>query len=200
MFPPHRPSTTGSSGRRRQARTNAPVRLARIWKDVVEQSFTAEQACRLSNCTHHQLRYWDKVGLLKPSIQPTGGRPGVRRLYSFRDLVALRVVRSLLDNGMSLQRVRRAWDYLRREGDMESHLSDIKLVTDGQSIFRVSSDEGELMDALREGQLAFFVAIDEIAREVEEDVTRFELDRENFLTMLRRVEDDVEEELRASGS
>jgi DNA-binding transcriptional MerR regulator len=146
------------------------------------------------------LRYWDKVGLVKPSIQPTGGRPGVRRLYSFRDLVALRVVRSLLDNGMSLQRVRRAWDYLRREGDMESHLSDIKLVTDGQSIFRVSSDEGELMDALREGQLAFFVAIDEIAREVEEDVTRFELDRENFLTMLRRVEDDVEEELRAAGS
>jgi DNA-binding transcriptional MerR regulator len=124
----------------------------------------------------------------------------VRRLYSFRDLVALRVVRSLLDNGMSLQRVRRAWDYLRREGDMESHLSDLKLVTDGQSIFRVSSDEGELMDALREGQLAFFVAIDEIAREVEEDVTRFELDRETFLTMLRRVEDDVEEELRASGS
>jgi len=123
----------------------------------------------------------------------------VRRLYSFRDLVALRVVRSLLDNGMSLQRVRRAWDYLRREGDMDTHLSDIKLVTDGQSIFRVSSDEGVLMDALREGQLAFFVAIDEIAREVQEDVTRFELDRDNFLTMLRRVEEDVAEERRASG-
>jgi DNA-binding transcriptional MerR regulator len=124
----------------------------------------------------------------------------VRRLYSFRDLVALRVVRSLLDNGMSLQRVRRAWDYLRREGDMDDHLSELKLVTDGQSIFRVSRDEGELMDALREGQLAFFVAIDEITREVEEDVTRFELDRDKFLTMLRRVEDDVEEERRASGS
>ena len=195
--------SAGDPGQSRPQETSAnirPVRLARIWKDNVEQAFTAEQACRLSNCTHHQLRYWDKVGLVKPSIQPTGGRPGVRRLYSFRDLVALRVVRSLLDNGMSLQRVRRAWDYLRREGDMESHLSDIKLVTDGQSIFRVSSDEGELMDALREGQLAFFVAIDEIAREVEEDVTRFELDRENFLTMLRRVEDDVEDELRASGS
>jgi hypothetical protein len=101
---------------------------------------------------------------------------------------------------MSLQRVRRAWDYLRREGNMDNHLSDVKLVTDGQSIFRVSSDEGELMDALREGQLAFFVAIDEIAREVEEDVTRFELDRDRFLTMLRRVEDDIEEERRASGS
>lgn len=165
----------------------------------MEQAFTAEQACRLSNCTHHQLRYWDKVGLVKPSVQLTGGRPGVRRLYSFRDLVALKVVRSLLDNGMSLQRVRRAWDYLRREGDMESHLSEVKLVTDGKSIFKVSSDEGELMDALRGGQLAFFVAIGDIAREVEEDVTRFELDRDMFLTMLRHVEDDVKEERRASG-
>ncbi|MDH3462328.1 MAG: helix-turn-helix domain-containing protein [Acidimicrobiia bacterium] len=165
----------------------------------MDQSFTAEQACRLTNCTHHQLRYWDRVGLVKPSIQRSGGRPGVRRLYSFRDLVALRVVRSLLDNGMSLQRVRRAWDYLRREGQMDNHLSEVKLVTDGQTIFRVSSDEGEILDALREGQLSFFVAIDQIAREVEEDVTRFELDRDRFLTMLRRVEDDIEEE-RASGS
>jgi DNA-binding transcriptional MerR regulator len=166
----------------------------------VEQAFTAEQACRLSNCTHHQLRYWDRVGLVGPSIQGTGGRPGVRRLYSFRDLIALRVVRSLLDNGMSLQRVRRAWDYLRREGGMDGHLADVKLVTDGLTIFRVSSDDDELMDALREGQLAFFVAIDEIAREVEEDVTHFELDRNTFLTMLRRVEEDVSEERTASGS
>ena len=165
----------------------------------MEQAFTAEQTCRLSNCTHHQLRYWDRVGLVSPSIQGTGGRPGVRRLYSFRDLIALRVVRSLLDNGMSLQRVRRAWDYLRREGGMEDQLSDVKLVTDGQTIFRVSNDDGELMDALREGQLAFFVAIDEIARQVEEDVTRFELDRDIFLTMLRRVEQDVSEERTAFG-
>lgn len=166
----------------------------------MEKGFTAEQASRLSNCTHHQLRYWDRVGLVSPSIQSTGGRPGVRRLYSFRDLVALRVVRSLLDNGMSLQRVRRAWDYLRREGDMDNHLSDVKLVTDGQTIFHVGNDEGELMDALRQGQLAFFVAIDEIAREVEEDVTHFEYDRDSFLSMLRRVEDDVAEELEDTGS
>lgn len=158
------------------------------------EGFTAQQACRLTDCTAHQLRYWDRVGLIQPSIQGTGGRPGKRRLYSFRDLVALRVVKSLLDNGMSVQRVRRAWDYLRRTADMDSHLAEVKLVTDGQSIFKVASDEGELIDALREGQLAFFVAIDEITREVEEDVTRFELDREHFLEMLRRVEDDVQAE------
>ncbi len=158
------------------------------------EGFTAQQACKLTNCTPHQLRYWDRVGLVSPSLQRTGGRPGVRRLYSFRDLVALRVVRSLLDNGMSLQRVRRAWDYLRRNAELDEHLAGVKLVTDGQSIFRVSDDESELLDALREGQLAFFVAIDEITRRVEEDVTRFELDRGAFLEMIRRVEDDVLEE------
>jgi DNA-binding transcriptional MerR regulator len=134
---------------------------------------------------------------VKPSIQGTGGRPGRRRLYSFRDLVALRVVRSLLDNGMSVQRVRRAWDYLRRSADMDQHLSEVQLVTDGQSIFKVD-DDAELLDALRKGQLAFFVEIDKITRSVAEDVSRFELDRESFLEMLRRVEDDVVGE--ASGS
>lgn len=153
--------------------------------------FTAQQACKLTGCTAHQLRYWDRVNLVTPSIQQTGGRPGRRRLYSFRDLVALRVVRSLLDNGMSVQRVRRAWDYLRRTADMDTHLSEVTLVTDGQSIFRIAADEEQLVDALREGQLAFFVAIDQITREVEEDITRFELDREHFLAMLRRTEEDV---------
>jgi DNA-binding transcriptional MerR regulator len=164
---------------------------------ALQDGFTAQQASKLTGCTHHQLRYWDRVSLVEPTIQGTGGRPGIRRLYSFRDLVALRVVKSLLDNGMSLQRVRRAWDYLRRNGGMDEHLSDVKLVTDGSSIFSVAQNDGELLDALRHGQLAFFVAIDEITRSVEDDVTRFELDRGAFLEMLRRVEDDVNEELAA---
>jgi DNA-binding transcriptional MerR regulator len=155
------------------------------------EAFTAQQACRLTGCTAHQLRYWDRVNLVRPTLQRTGGRPGRRRLYGFRDLVALRVVKSLLDNGMSVQRVRRAWDYLRRTADMERHLAEVKLVTDGHSIFRIASNDEELIDALRDGQLAFFVAIGEITNEVEEDVTRFELDREQFLEMLRRVEDDL---------
>ena len=163
------------------------------------EGFTAQQATRLTGCTPHQLRYWDKVDLVTPSLQETGGRPGRRRLYSFRDLVALRVVKSLLDNGMSVQRVRRAWDYLRRTADMDDHLAEVRLVTDGQSIFAVARDEDELLDALRQGQLAFFVAINEIARTVEEDVTRFELDRERFLEMLRMVEDDVMSEVEATG-
>lgn len=164
------------------------------------EGFTAAQACQLTACTPHQLRYWDKVGLVSPSIQTTDGRPGRRRIYSFRDLVGLRVVKSLLDNGLSIQRVRRAWDYLRRTGNMDDHLAEVKLVTDGQSIFAVAHDDAELLDALRQGQLAFFVKIDEIAQDVEEDVSKFELDRDSFRSMLTRVEDDVRVEAEEAAS
>jgi len=160
-------------------------------RERVLEGFTAAQACELTACTPHQLRYWDKVGLVEPSVQTTDGRPGRRRIYSFRDLVGLRVVKSLLDNGLSIQRVRRAWEYLRRTGDMDDHLASVRLVTDGHSIFSVARDDNELLDALRQGQLAFFVKIDEIALSVEDDVTKFELDRENFRKMLTVVKDDV---------
>jgi DNA-binding transcriptional MerR regulator len=120
-------------------------------------------------------------------VQQTGGRPGVPRLYSFRDLVALRVVRSLLDSGMSLQRVRRAWDYLNRRAQLDRHLSEVKLITDGQTIFKVARRNGEIIDALKEGQLAFFVAIDEIATNTEAKVGQFKEDRDRFIRALREA-------------
>ena len=149
------------------------------------EGFTSHQASRLTGCTSRQLRYWDQVGLVKPSVQGTGGRPGVPRLYSFRDLVALKVVRSLLDGGMSLQRIRRAWEFLNRRAGLDQHLSEVKLVTDGVSIFKVCRKQGEVLDALQEGQMAFFVAIDEIARSVDANVAQFREDRDRFIRALR---------------
>jgi DNA-binding transcriptional MerR regulator len=151
------------------------------------EGFTSHQATRLTGCTPRQLRYWDQIGLVIPSVQQTGGRPGVPRLYSFRDLVALRVVKSLLDNGMSLQRVRRSWDYLNRRAALDKHLSEVKLITDGVSIFKVARRNGEIIDALKDGQLAFFVAIDEIATGVEVKVGQFKDDRDRFVRALREA-------------
>ncbi|MGH2708020.1 MAG: MerR family transcriptional regulator [Actinomycetota bacterium] len=156
---------------------------------VTVNGFTVLQACRFTGCTPHQLRYWDQIGLVRPSTQSTGGRPGVRRLYSFRDLVALRVVRALLDGGMSLQRVRRAYKYLRDKAGLEEHLAEVKLVTDGQSIFRVTKTDGEILDALRQGQMAFFLAIDEITRKLDQGVAEFLREREEFVQTLRAAED-----------
>jgi DNA-binding transcriptional MerR regulator len=153
------------------------------------EGFGVVQACRFTGCTAHQLRYWDKIGLARPSIQQTGGRPGVRRLYSFRDLVVLRVVRALLDGGMSLQRVRRAYKYLRDKAGLDTHLAEVKLITDGQSIFRVARQDQEILDALKQGQMAFFLAIDEMTRNLDKGVAEFLRDREEFVETLHRAED-----------
>ena len=154
-----------------------------------KDAFTSKQACYLSGCTSHQLRYWDKVGLASPTIQSSNGKPGVPKLYSFRDIVSLRVIKTLLDYGMSIQRVRRAWKYLTRNGNLEDQLSEVKLVSDGDTIFSVEEDK--VFDALKSGQLAFFETIDVVTKEVREDVSKFELDKERFLNLLTKVEEDV---------
>ncbi len=158
------------------------------------EGFSVLLACRFTGCTSHQLRYWDQIGLVRPSVQSTGGRPGVRRLYSFRDLVALKVVKALLDGGMSLQRVRRAYEYLRKKAGLEEHLSEVKLITDGQSIFRVAKDDGEILDALRQGQMSFFVAIDQITRNLDQGVAEFLRDREEFVETLKLAGESLQQE------
>jgi len=159
------------------------------------EGFTSHQAVKFTGCTPRQLRYWDSIGLVQPSIQQTGGRPG---LYSFRDLIALKVVKSLLDGGMSLQRVRRAWEYLNKEADLDQHLSEVRLVTDGQSIFKVLRRDGEVLDALRQGQMAFFVEIDEIVRSVDSEVSEFRRDRDRFIRALNDASAALGPEARAS--
>jgi len=86
-----------------------------------------------------------------------------------------------LDGGMSLQRVRRSWEFLNDKAGLDRHLSEVKLVTDGQSIFKICRRDGEVMDALKEGQMAFFVAIDDIATSVDSSVRSFQDDRERFV-------------------
>lgn len=143
---------------------------------LLQEGFNSEDASRLTGATHSQLRYWDKLRLVQPSIQSTDGRPGKRRKYSFRDLVMLRVVVTLKANGLSLQRIGRAWNYLRRQG---VDPRDVKLVTDGGTVFSVETDN--LLDLLQEGQLAFFVELDKLTRKVERDESLFELNQAQFL-------------------
>lgn len=80
---------------------------------------------------------------------------------------------------------------------MDGELSAVRLITDGVSVFSLNGADHEVMDALRNGQMAFYDVINEITQSVEEDVTGFELDKTRFLEMIRRVEEDVTEETRA---
>ena len=124
-------------------------------------SFTTTQAARLTGCSVSQVRHWAQNGLVTPSAQ--------ERRYGFRDLVALRVVRSLLDAGLAISRIRRAVGYLADAGD---DLAGLRLVTDGSTVW-ACRDDGQILDALRAGQLGLFVAVDRFAVEVEADVRAF---------------------------
>jgi DNA-binding transcriptional MerR regulator len=138
--------------------------------------YTAAQAARLSRCTISQLRYWSRSGLVTPTDEHSR--------YSFRDLVALRVVRSLLDAGLSSTRVNAAVRWVRESGD---DLSDLRLITDGRTVW-VCHDDGQILDALRSGQLALFVAVDRLAAEVDAEVRTFDAERAEFVERLTESE------------
>jgi DNA-binding transcriptional MerR regulator len=131
--------------------------------------FTPAQAARLSGCTVAQLRHWSRSALVEPG-EADGG-------YDFRDLVALRVVRSMLDAGLPSIRVRAALAALRDTGH---DLSSLRLITDGRHVW-ACHDDGEILDALRAGQLALFVAVDQVAADVDADVRAFSLERAAFV-------------------
>jgi hypothetical protein len=99
-----------------------------------------------------------------------------------------------MDGGMSLQKVRRAYEFLRKKAGLEQHLAEVKLITDGQSIFHLVRDDGEILDALRQGQMAFFLAIDEITRNLDQGVAEFLRDREEFVKTLKEANEVLVEE------
>jgi DNA-binding transcriptional MerR regulator len=117
--------------------------------------------CKFVGISYRQLDYWDRTGVAGPRLQPAQGS-GSQRLYSFEDLVKLKLVKKLLDTGISLHRVRDAIDYLRTLG---SDLSGVTLVSDGASTFVCHSDH-EVIELLRRGQGVFAIAIDPIVDEV----------------------------------
>jgi DNA-binding transcriptional MerR regulator len=137
--------------------------------------YTSIQAARLTGCTTAQLDAWRRIGLLVPDDTDPAGP------YSFRDLVALRMVASLLGAGLPMSRIRRAVAELVRTGD---DIAGLRLVTDGESVW-ACRDDGQILEALRHGQLALFVAVDRFADEVEHEVRDFDDDRRAFVDGLR---------------
>jgi DNA-binding transcriptional MerR regulator len=120
-----------------------------------------------------QIRYWDSTGLVRPSVQAARGR-GSRRLYSFEDLLELRVIFRLRNAGLSLQKVRKVTDYLRaHHAEVRRPLANMKLITDGETVY-ISTDPGVLVDALnRPGQVVMvIVAIGEIWNDMQTEVVR----------------------------
>lgn len=112
------------------------------------EGFRGPEVCKIAGISYRQLDYWTRTGLLEASIASARGS-GTQRLYSYRDLVEVKVIKSLLDGGISLQRAREAIEYLREH--LGEELASASLVIDGNNSVLARTD-GEIVDLLRKGQ------------------------------------------------
>jgi DNA-binding transcriptional MerR regulator len=119
-------------------------------------------ACSAAGITYRQLDYWARTDLVVPTIRSATGS-GSQRLYSFKDILVLKVVKRLLDAGVSLQNIRIAVEALRARG--VDDLAQVTLLSDGTSVYECTSSE-EVVDLLRGGQGVFGIAVSGALREL----------------------------------
>ena len=128
-----------------------------------DTGYRGPTACNAAGITYRQLDYWARTGLVEPSVRGAAGS-GSQRLYSFRDILILKVVKRLLDAGISLQQIRTATTHLRERGTDD--LTRVTLMSDGASVYECTSND-EVIDLLQGGQGVFGIAIGGVWREIE---------------------------------
>ena len=131
--------------------------------NFLDLGFRGTTACTAAGISYRQLDYWARTGLVEPTIRGAAGS-GSQRLYSFKDILVLKVVKRLLDTGVSLQNIRSAVTHLRKRG--VDDLAKITLMSDGASIYECTNSD-EIIDLLQGGQGVFGIAIGKVWNEVE---------------------------------
>ncbi len=130
-------------------------------------------ACHAAGISYRQLDYWTRTGLVEPTVRTAGGS-GTQRLYSFRDVLLLKVIKRLLDAGVSLQQIRTAVHHLRERGTDD--LTEVTLMSDGASVYECRSPD-EIIDLLQGGQGVFGIAIGGVWREIEGSLSELPSER-----------------------
>ena len=158
-------SGTSDGGGVRGASTAAQGLLFNEDLPVLDEAagYRGPTACKAAGITYRQLDYWARTGLVEPGVRPATGS-GTQRLYGFRDILVLKVVKRLLDTGVSLQQIRSAVAHL-RERDVDE-LAQITLMSDGASVYECTSAD-EVVDLVQGGQGVFGIAVGRVWREVE---------------------------------
>ena len=145
-----------------------------------DMGFRGPIASRAAGISYRQLDYWARTGLVTPQIRAALGS-GTQRLYSFQDILMLKVVKKLLDAGVTLQQIRIAITHLRRRGVED--LTSITLMSDGVSVYECTTDN-EVIDLLKGGQGMFAIAIGGVWRDIEGTLATLPT---------QRAEDDMDE-------
>ncbi len=144
-------------------------------------------AAAAAGITYRQLDYWARTGFLEPSVRPASGS-GTQRLYGFRDILVLKVVKRLLDAGISLQQIRQAVSYLRDRGTTD--LAQVTLMSDGVSVYECTSPD-EVVDLLQGGQGVFGIALGQVWREVDASLAELPAERAEAADLPTDAEDEL---------
>lgn len=162
-------------------------------------NFNTKAVCSVIGITPRQVQYWDETSFIKPSIRQATGH-GSSRLYSFLDLVQMRVAKALLDGGVSLQKIRKSLEYLRAHApEVRKPLAEMRFITDGDTIFVLTKDKDRIVDALQGGQLVFSIALGDLVKELNSKVQRFIVKKEKVVN-INGVEFGVQLESNSEGS
>lgn len=136
----------------------------------VDAGYRGAVAARAAGITYRQLDYWARTQLVEPTVRSAAGS-GSQRLYGFRDILVLKLVKRLLDTGISLQQIRVAVTQLRASGIND--LAQTTLMSDGASVYLCTSDD-EVIDLVSRGQGVFGIAVGKVLREVEHDLVQLD--------------------------
>lgn len=140
----------------------------------IDGGFKGAVAARAAGITYRQLDYWARTGLVEPTVREATGS-GSQRLYGFRDILVLKLVKRLLDTGISLQQIRTAVAQLHAAGVHD--LSQTTLMSDGASVYLCTSND-EVIDLVSRGQGVFGIAVGKVLREVETSLVDLDEHRE----------------------
>ncbi|MBC7273248.1 MAG: MerR family transcriptional regulator [Streptomyces sp.] len=138
-----------------------------------EIGYRGPTACAAAGITYRQLDYWARTGLVEPSVRPAHGS-GTQRLYSFRDVVVLKIVKRFLDTGVSLQNIRSAVQHLRERGFRD--LERMTLMSDGATVYECTSPD-EVHALLQGGQGIFGIAVGVVWRDVDSALSQLHGER-----------------------
>ncbi|MFD7438526.1 MerR family transcriptional regulator [Streptomyces sp. NPDC059861] len=138
-----------------------------------EIGYRGPTACAAAGITYRQLDYWARTGLVEPSVRPAYGS-GTQRLYSFRDVVVLKIVKRFLDTGVSLQNIRTTVQHLRERGFQD--LERMTLMSDGATVYECTSPD-EVHALLQGGQGIFGIAVGVVWRDVESALSQLHGER-----------------------
>ena len=134
-------------------------------------TYDSKTASRLVGVSLRQLQYWDEQDFIRPSVQLAEGR-GTRRLYSFHDLVCLKVVKDLVHHGFTLQKIRRCLAPLKKDASQTARPArSLKYLTDGENLFVITDDRQKILDAI-ERQFVVSLGIGNLVRELDSAAKR----------------------------